>query len=232
MWNLPPPPGFQGLRDSLPLHRYARNLPHWRQEGATYFVTFRLADSLPVARLHELAGLRNEWERRHPPPRTGQVGEEWQRIEWVKTEQWLDAGEGECLLRAPEHWAEVQDSLHHFAEPAGSARYELGAYVVMPNHAHAIVRPLEPARWPLEAIVGGWKRHSSHRIHEVLGRQGRLWQEESFDRIVRDEEHLWRSLQYIGRNPIKASLRSGEFALWVSPAWEELGWTFERHASP
>ena len=39
MWSLPPPPGFQGLRDDLPLTVYEQLLPHWRQEGATYFVT-------------------------------------------------------------------------------------------------------------------------------------------------------------------------------------------------
>jgi hypothetical protein len=68
MWNLPPPPGFQGLREDLPLDAYVRHLPHWRQPGATYFVTFRLADSLPKVKLDELAGLRREWERLNPPP--------------------------------------------------------------------------------------------------------------------------------------------------------------------
>jgi hypothetical protein len=61
IWNRDPPPGFQGLREDLPLTRYARHLPHWRQPGATYFVTFRLADSLPKEKLHELDLLRSEW---------------------------------------------------------------------------------------------------------------------------------------------------------------------------
>src|SRR5258707_12522120 len=45
MWNLPPPPGFQGLHPDKPVTAYQRHLPHWRQDGATYFVTFRLADA-------------------------------------------------------------------------------------------------------------------------------------------------------------------------------------------
>ena len=53
-WNLPAPPGFQGQRDDLPLKIYQQHLPHWRQDGATYFVTFRLHDSLPQAKLREL----------------------------------------------------------------------------------------------------------------------------------------------------------------------------------
>lgn len=58
MWNLSAPPEFQGLRDDLPLTVYFRHLPHWRQEGATYFVTFRLIDALPKAKLHELVSVR------------------------------------------------------------------------------------------------------------------------------------------------------------------------------
>lgn len=59
-WNLDPPPGFQGLREDLPLQVYTRHMPHWRQAGATYFVTFRLGDSLPEARLLELERLKSD----------------------------------------------------------------------------------------------------------------------------------------------------------------------------
>lgn len=106
-------------------------------------------------------------------------------------------------------------------------RYELGCYVVMPNHLHAIVRPLDPDVQPLEDIVGSWKQFSSRRINRCLGTHGELWHEESFDRIIRDEEHLWRVIQYIGRNPRKGNLPAGAYLLWIRPEWEELGWTFE-----
>ena len=69
-WNLSPPPGFQGLCEDLPLTVYERHLPHWRQDGATYFVTFRLEDSLPQPKLRELELFKAEWERQHPPPRS------------------------------------------------------------------------------------------------------------------------------------------------------------------
>jgi hypothetical protein len=61
MWNLPPPPGFQGLHPEKPVTIYQRHLPHWRQDGASYFVTCRLADSLPQVKLQELAALKREW---------------------------------------------------------------------------------------------------------------------------------------------------------------------------
>ncbi|MCA9143628.1 MAG: hypothetical protein KDB05_12615, partial [Planctomycetales bacterium] len=70
MFNLLAPPNFRGLRPDIPVTVYYRHLPHWRQEGATYFVTFRLADALPQEKLRYLQRLRAEWERRHPPPRS------------------------------------------------------------------------------------------------------------------------------------------------------------------
>ena len=51
MINPAPPPGFRGLNPEQPVQIYYRHLPHWRQAGATYFVTFRLADALPQEKL-------------------------------------------------------------------------------------------------------------------------------------------------------------------------------------
>ena len=76
MWNLPAPLGFQGLHDDLPLTVYEQLLPHWRQDGATYFVTFRLHDSLPQSKLQELRSIKADWQRRHPPPRSRDVQED------------------------------------------------------------------------------------------------------------------------------------------------------------
>ncbi|MDH3718696.1 MAG: hypothetical protein OES79_11305, partial [Planctomycetota bacterium] len=49
-FNLEPPPGFRGLHPDLLIEIYIRTLPHWRQKGATYFVTFNLSDALPTAK--------------------------------------------------------------------------------------------------------------------------------------------------------------------------------------
>ena len=69
VFNLPPPPGFRGLQPDIPVKMYQRHLPHWRQKGATYFVTFRLADALPQSKLDLLKRWRETWEREHPSPR-------------------------------------------------------------------------------------------------------------------------------------------------------------------
>jgi putative transposase len=223
MWNLPPPPGFQGFREDMPLDVYVRHLPHWRQEGATYFVTFRLADSLPQVKLDELASLRSAWEAQHPPPWTKEVLEKLARQSMERVERWLDQGMGSCTLKEPAFAALLTEAMHHF----DGTRYELGAYIVMPNHVHALVRPTLCKEHPLETILGSWKQYSSKRINAQIGSKGALWQDEAYDRIVRDEEHLYRCLQYIGRNPAMAGLARDKCSVWLRPEWVELGWKFE-----
>jgi REP-associated tyrosine transposase len=233
LWNLPPPPGFQGLDPAKALILYHRHLPHWRQDGATYFVTFRLADSLPQSRLQQLDILKCEWEAKHPTPRTDRQWEELARMTVQRVEEWLDQGMGNCWLKRAEIAQCVLTALHFF----DGERYELGCYVVMPNHVHAVIRPFHPTDDPLERILQSRKRQMSRDINRILGRCGPLWQDESFDRIIRDEEHLYRCIQYIGQNPGKAGLSHyrvpGErliaeaCPMWIRPEWEQLGWQLQ-----
>jgi hypothetical protein len=80
---------------------------------------------------------------------------------------------------------------------------------------------------PLEGIVGSWKKYSGRCINRELEQAGDFWQDESYDRILRDEEHLWRAVQYIGSNPDRAGLAQRGCPLWIRPDWVELGWRFE-----
>ena len=96
----------------------------------------------------------------------------------------------------------------------------------MPNHLHLVVRPFAEDVEALARITHSWKRHSSVEINKLFGLEGALWQDESYDRIVRDEEHLWRTIQYIGRNPEKAGLTKADCPIWMRPSWCELDWKF------
>ena len=223
MWNQPAPRGFQGLREDLPVTVYQQALPHWRQDGATYFVTFRLYDSLPQSKLCELRQFKEEWERRHPPPRSNDSLEALSREIMQRMERWLDKGMGSCVLKSGDVSALLADILHAHDD----SRYEMGCYVLMPNHVHAIVRPMEPVKYPLEKILKIWKGVSAREINRHLNECGTLWQRESFDRIIRNEEHLDRVMQYIGRNPEMAGLSDADVRLWVNPSWVEDGWEFE-----
>jgi REP element-mobilizing transposase RayT len=145
-----------------------------------------------------------------------------------RIEKWLDQGLGSCYLRQADLAEVVVDALHH----CDDRTYELGAYVVMPNHIHAIVRPLQPDTDPLEKILQGRKLRSSREINGKLQRSGVLWQDESFDRIIRDEQHLYRCLQYLGDNPRRGGLTRAQCRRWVHPTWIELGWQFDDVSLP
>lgn len=201
-FNREPPAGFQGLDPDKPVTFYMRHLPHWRQDGATYFVTFRLHDSLPQSKLHELERLRQEWLQRHPPPHTDEQLEGLMLETMCRVEHWLDQGMGSCRLKDPAAARIITDAMHYF----DGARYELDCYTVMPNHVHCVLRPLLCNALPLEKILQSWKRHSALEINRLFGLEQTLWQEEGVDRIIRDAEHLYRVIQYIGANPIKAGL--------------------------
>ncbi|MHB8974201.1 MAG: transposase [Pirellulaceae bacterium] len=139
-----------------------------------------------------------------------------------EVEHLLDQGIGACYMRNLQVANIVEKSLRHFDEQ----RYELGCYVVMPNHIHTIVRPLDAKVHPLESILQSWKGYVSRRANQILDRSGAFWQDESFDRVIRDGEHLYNAIQYMGRNPEAAHLGKDEFRLWIRPSWVELGWKF------
>ena len=220
VFNLSPPPNFRGLDPYKPITVYHRHLPHWRQEGATYFVTFRLGDALPQEKIDYLKRLREHWELTHPAPRTKEDWESFAREAFRQEETWLDEGYGACHFRDPKLAAPLEEALLHFQD----ARYFISSWVIMPNHCHMVMRPLED--FQLESILQGLKGVVARRVNTLIGGSGSLWQDESYDRIVRDEEHLWRVVQYIGRNPAKAGLSRGEWRRWIHPTWEAAGWRF------
>lgn len=222
-WNLPPPTGFQNLRDDQPITWYQQDLPHLRQDGATYFVTFRLDDSLPQSKLRELRHFRSEWMRKHPPPRSYAILDELSQEMMRRVERLLDQNLGSCILRKQELASAVAAAMQR----DDGLLHELGCFVVMPNHIHAVVRPLTPATKPLEMLLQIWKGKSARDINLTQDSSGTIWQRESFDRVIRDPEHLYRVVQYIGRNPAKAGLAPDEYQLWIRPSWFEQGWKFE-----
>ncbi len=200
-------PVFRGFDEHAELHQSRRNLPHWEQEGATYFVTFRLADAVPA----ELAARWREeletWRKFNPPPWNSRTAYEYQERFLQGREDWLDQGHGSCVLRDPNVARVVEDALRHF----DGERYHLDSFVVMPNHVHLLVQPISENS--LRDILKSWKRYSARAINQVLARTGTLWMEESFDRIVRDWDELVRYRSYIANNPEKAKIGRSEFVL-------------------
>ncbi|HUY93088.1 MAG TPA: transposase [Pirellulales bacterium] len=188
-----------------PIAELHGSLPHWRQSAVTYFVTFRLADSLPQVKLDQWRREREDWLRRHPEPRSPAVRRDYFERFVARFHRWLDAGYGECVLIRPEVRDILVDALKHF----DAQRYALGDWVVLPNHAHALVTPLGDVE--LSKVLHTWKSYSASEINRLLGRRGQLWQKESFDHIVRSPEAAERIRQYIRTNP--AGLPPGSYSL-------------------
>lgn len=88
-------------------------------------------------------------------------------------------------------------------------RYELGEYVIMPNQVHLLVTPKGGHR--LREIEHSWKSYTAKEINKLIGRWGTVWQEESYDHIVRSIEQLDHYCRYIRYNPLKAGLKPGQY---------------------
>jgi REP element-mobilizing transposase RayT len=139
------------------------------------------------------------------------VEQEYHRRFSGQIDAWLDEAHGACWLRKTEIRSNLAASLRH----GDGSRYALHAWVIMPNHAHVLVSLHPYAR--IEAEVGAWKSVSARAINKQVSRRGNLWQEDYFDRLVRDQAHFGNCARYIRRNPEKARLRTGEYELWEGP---------------
>ncbi|HEX4132147.1 MAG TPA: transposase [Pirellulales bacterium] len=192
------------------------NLPHWYQPGATYFVTFRTADSVPESLLRSWHGRRDRWLREHGIDPSSAWKAQLERATLEHEDHttftrefmaYFDRGHGACPLGDPRLAERVAACLHHFA----GQRYQLGDFVVMPNHVHVLACLLGTTE--IESQCRSWKKFSAREINQLLGRRGRFWQEESFDHLVRSEEHFAHFQRYIGDNPEHAGLVRGQFLL-------------------
>ncbi|MFA5189932.1 MAG: transposase [Verrucomicrobiia bacterium] len=197
-------------------------LPHWEQAGATYFITFRTVDSIPRS-------VFNQWKQERAAWLTERgvdlADDDWQsklellpeasRREFSRrfSQKWhdeLDRCHGECLFRQPGLAKIVAESFRHF----DGVRYEMGDFVVMPNHVHLLVGIA--GREALRRECRSWKKFSAGEINRCSGREGEFWQTESFDHLVRSEGSFDQFRRYIADNPKKVGLREGEFLYYRS----------------
>ena len=178
-------------------------LPHRDEPGLVQFVTFRLADAFP-------AELRSEWDA------LLKVEDNQSRLRQL--EQYLDKGRGTCHLKRPELAGLVEGALRFFH----GTRYELEAWVVMPNHVHVLFTQKDE---PLGRVVGSWKSYTAKEANRLLGRSGQFWDEDYWDTYMRDEAHAIRTRRYIESNPVKARLarEPGEWRWSSAPLRDEFG---------
>ena len=174
---------------------HERRLPHWDVVGEPLLVTFRLHGSLPAGRAF--------------PPSASTNGKA-----FVVMDRFLDkADTGPRFLGIPEIAELVVQCLRDGEQRF--QRYQLHAFVVMPNHVHMLVTPsVVSAKW-----LGPLKGFTAYQANRILGRTGTFWQQESYDHVVRSSAGLERVRHYIENNPVKAGLVStAEDFRWSSAA--------------
>ena len=192
------------------------HLPHWATEAETYFITFRLADSLPQSVLKTISSecesivrTAGQLKRNLSPDELKKI----QRLSSKITEQYLDQGAGASRLANPAVAALAVEALQFFNQK----RYCLFAWAIMPNHVHVVARIF--VNYSLASVVHSWKSFTGKKANDVLGCQGAFWQREYYDHLIRNENEFQRAIQYVAENPVKPGLKNWPW-VWV---WSQDG---------
>ena len=190
--------------------------PHWGQDGAVVFVTFRTKDSIPREVLNRWNeekqrwlfshGVRNNdhWSKVLPTLDVKLRGQFKQHFNRQK-EAFLDTCHGACVLRRHQCAKIVADSLLHF----DGQRYRMGDFIVMPNHVHLLA--VFPDSDSMTKQFDSWLHYTAVQINRVIGAKGHFWQQEPFDHLVRSVDQYEYLQDYIRDNPTKAQLSGGEY---------------------
>lgn len=196
--------------------------------GATVFVTFRLAGSIPKSVVEhwkqEKFWLEKEHERLAKDATINLKQKEslldFQRRWFAKFEDVLHREESEIV------WLKKSDVANLVAESLkyrDGKVYKLIAFCIMSNHVHVVFTPLlnehslreipasKPLRYEsdsptLAAIMQSLKGYTAHEANKILNRAGHFWEVESYDHQVRNAEELERIVKYVLHNPVKAGL--------------------------
>jgi putative transposase len=103
--------------------------------------------------------------------------------------------------------------LNHIRE-GDKLYYSLAAAVVMPDHVHIVLTP--NAECELDRIMKGIKGASARKINTLRDATGSVWQDESFDRIIRYQDEFEEKLRYMFDNAVKDGL--------TEDPWNYHGW--------
>lgn len=198
---------------------YRRNLPHYHTPEAVYFVTFRLAGSLPQEAILCLKQEREATERqiaKITPPK--QVKEEirmWRKKYFAKFDQLLDSSSNGVYHLSDKRVANIVADAIKYRD---GKEYDLYTYCIMPNHVHMVfsVKRFDKS---LYKILQSLKRFTAREANKILRRTGAFWQHESYDHVVRDQEELQRIVRYVLNNPVKAGLVTD---------WQRWPWSYLR----
>nr|WP_262903425.1 transposase [Hymenobacter psoromatis] len=194
------------------LIHYERNLPHRLPPGGTVFITFRLADSLPLEVIEQLkVSFEKADENEDEDEKYAR-----QRRYFGRFDRHLDgATTGPLWLRQPAVAQLVQQALHFY----DSKQYTLVCYCIMANHVH-LVATLPDEAQPLAHTLQALKGYTAKLGNQLLGRKGQFWQRESYDHLIRSTSELERVIAYVVDNPVKAGLIE-DWQQWPYTYWAQ-----------
>ena len=185
---------------------HRRNLPHLHPSVGTFFITFRLAGSLPAGVIKRLREEVEEQEKSKKKIKN-------QKGFFAQYDDLLDnAKNGVHYVSNPTIATLCKNQLHYY----DGKEYDLIAYCIMSNHVHVVYLLKENSR-SISQIMHSIKRYTAKESNKILKREGKFWQDESFDRLVRDETELRKIVNYVINNPVKTGLINN---------WEEWKWTY------
>ena len=174
-------------------HFHRRNLPHLYFSDGIYFITYRLADSLPSDKVAKVKAVILDKKL--------DDSEKFKRL-LEKFDKILDSNvHGHKYLANPVIAEICKYSLHYL----DGNDYKLICYCIMPNHIHLVFELIERNKG-ITKIMQSIKRTSARKCNLALIRNGKFWQDESYDRLVRDDKELYFIIKYILMNPVNAGL--------------------------
>lgn len=205
---------------------YERNLPHYQPEGYAYFITTRLAGTIPKVVYEKIKseyeqGLKMLSSFKNDKTKKDKY-RELNRKNFMKYEKILDTCKYSHKWLGDKRIANVlKDSLHH----RDGNLFDLIAYNIMPNHIHLVIYPIVERKasfaqireediksdsgeslYIVSKIMQDFKKYTTREANKILKRKGKFWQHESYDHVVRDQKELRRIVKYILNNPVKAGL--------------------------
>jgi REP element-mobilizing transposase RayT len=188
----------QAGKELIMIFRTRGYLPHLQTSNETYFVTFRIEDSLPKALV-----IRWKNELEYQKKLAGNDLEninELQRKYFFKVDDYLDKNQGSSWLKDSNIAKVVAEALKKF----DGQRYSLHAWTIMPNHVHVLISLHKD--FSLGSLLHSWKSFTANQANQLLGRSGSFWQREYYDRAIRSERQFEFTVRYIFNNPVKAGL--------------------------
>lgn len=133
-------------------------------------------------------------------------------VTFATRKRWVLPGEARAIV--------LRHCLHDNGE-----KLLMHAAVIMPDHVHLLFSPLATADgepFTLQSIMGSIKGASAHSVNRALERSGTVWEEESFDRLLRSDESIRQKGEYICANPVRAGLVPHEDGWpWLWREWVE-----------